>query len=94
MIQFGIHNFIIVGLELVNSETNIGQHKLHQLREQFRQSKLQGLRRGYNSIQVIKEKVNNRDVQLTVRSYRAFSQRHYTLKAGHLLQYWSTIQHV
>jgi hypothetical protein len=66
MTQFGIHNFIIIGLELVNSETNIGQHKLHQPRAQYWQSK-QGLRRGYNSIRVIKKKVNNRDGQLTVR---------------------------
>jgi hypothetical protein len=88
MTQFGIHYFIIIGLELVNSETNIGQHKLHQLREQYWQSKLQGLRRGYNSFRVIKKKVNNRDGQLTVRPLRAFGQRHYTLKAGHLLEYW------
>jgi hypothetical protein len=49
MTQFGIHNFIIIGLELVVSETNIGQHKLPQLREQFWQSKLQGLRRAVKS---------------------------------------------
>jgi hypothetical protein len=41
-------------------------------------------------IRVIKKKVNNRDGQLTVRPLRVFGQRHYTLKAGHLLEYWSS----
>jgi hypothetical protein len=65
-------------------------NEFNQLREQFWQSKLQGLRRGYNSIRVIEKKVNNRDGQLTVRPLRVFGQRHYTLKAGHLLEYWSS----
>jgi hypothetical protein len=65
MLQYGVQHFTILGLEQVNSTATNGTYKSHQLREQFWQSKLQGLKNGFNSIRVIKEKVTTRVDMLT-----------------------------
>jgi hypothetical protein len=50
---------------------------------------LQGLKNGYNSIRVIKEKSNNKSGHVNIAVTRRFGQRDYTLKAKHLLTYWT-----
>jgi hypothetical protein len=87
MIQYGVQHFIILGLEQVNSAATNGTYKIHQLREQYWQSKLQGLTNGYNSIRVIKEKSNNKSSHVNIDVTRRFGQRDYSLKAKHLLTY-------
>jgi hypothetical protein len=89
MLQYGVQHFIILGLEQVNSAATNGTYKIHQLREQYWQSKLQGLKNGYNSIRVIKEKSNNKSRHVNIAVTRRFGQRDYTLKAQHLVTYWT-----
>eukprot|EP00953_Heterococcus_sp_UTEX-ZZ885_P014571 8248-Heterococcus_DN1.PRE.1 len=40
LLQYGVQHFIIMGLEQVNSAATNGTYKIHQLREQYWQSKL------------------------------------------------------
>jgi hypothetical protein len=89
MLQYGLQHFIILGLEQVDSAATNGRYKIHQLREQYWQSKLQGLKHGYNYIRVIKEKSNNKSGHVNISATRRFGQRDYIQKAKHLLTYWS-----